>query len=99
MRQGISFRETGKVPPEQFFDMHFPEFIQDPVAMVRRIYEHYGLALGGDAAARMQRFLDDNPPGKHGKHSYTLEEFGLEPAAERERFRFYQEHYGVVDEG
>ena len=98
MRRGITFRESGKVPPERFFDMHFAEFIQDPVAMVRRIYEHFGLDLAPADAERMGGFLAENPPGKHGKHSYTLERFGLDPAAERERYRFYQETYGVASD-
>jgi hypothetical protein len=42
--------------------------------------------------------LAENPPGKYGKHSYTLERFGLDPAAERERYRFYQEYYGVASD-
>ncbi|MBW1883502.1 MAG: sulfotransferase [Deltaproteobacteria bacterium] len=98
MRQGISFRESGKVPPEQFFDMHFPEFIQDPVAMARRIYEHFGLDLSHDDETIMSGFLAENPPGKHGKHSYTLERFGLDRVVERERYRFYQEYYGVASD-
>ncbi len=99
MRQGIAFRESGKVPPEAFFDMHFPEFIQDPVAMVGQIYQHFGLELSSANEERMSNFLAENPPGKHGKHSYTLERFGLDPAKERERYRFYQEYYGVASDG
>jgi hypothetical protein len=98
MRKGIAFRKSGKAAPESFFDMHFSEFIQDPVAMVRRIYQHFGLELSPAAEQRMSGFLAENPPGKHGKHSYTLERFGLDPAAERERYRFYQEHYGVASD-
>ncbi|MBW2390300.1 MAG: sulfotransferase [Deltaproteobacteria bacterium] len=98
MREGIAFRKSGKASPESFFDMHFSEFIRDPVAMVRRIYEHFGLDLSPTDAERMSGFLAENPPGKYGKHSYTLERFGLDPAAERERYRFYQEYYGVASD-
>jgi len=98
MRGGIAFRESGKVPPERFFDMHFPEFIRDPVAMVRRIYEHFDLDLSTANEKKMSGFLSENPSDKHGKHSYTLERFGLDPVAERERYRFYQEHYGVASD-
>ncbi|MCP4035452.1 MAG: sulfotransferase [bacterium] len=99
MRKGIAFRESGKVPPEAFFDMHFPEFIKDPVAMVGRIYEHFGLDLSSANKERMSGFLAENPPGKHGKHSYTLERFGLDPAKERERYSFYQDYYDVASDG
>lgn len=98
MRRGIAFRESGKAPPGSFFDMHFPEFIRDPVAMARRIYEHFRLDLSPADEERMRGFLAENPPGKHGAHRYTLERFGLDPAAERERYRFYQEYYGVASD-
>ncbi len=96
MRKGIEFRRSGAVADARVFDMHFAEMIKDPVAMVRRIYEHFEIDLNDDAAARMQRFLDENPHGQHGVHSYTMEEFGIDPETERERFRFYQDYYGVA---
>ena len=99
MRKGIEFRQSGVVDDSRIFDLHFAEMIGDPVAMVRRIYDFFGVPLSDDVAARMQRFLDDNPHGQHGVHHYTMEEFGIDPRTERERFRFYQDHYGVVSEG
>jgi Sulfotransferase family len=98
MRKGIAFRESGKIDESRFFDMHFAELIRDPVAMARRIYAHFDLELGAAAEARMRTFIEENPPGKHGKHHYTLEQFGLDPQRERERYRFYQDHYGVAAE-
>jgi hypothetical protein len=51
------------------------------------------------ARARLGRFLADNPRGKHGRVRYELRrDFGLEPAALRERFAFYVERFGVVAE-
>jgi hypothetical protein len=99
MRKGIAFRESGAVDESRFFDMHFAELVADPVAMVSRIYGRFGLALGSEAEALMRAFLSVNPQGKHGKHSYSLDQFGLDPKTERERFRFYQEYYGVEAEG
>ena len=98
MRKGIAFRESGKIDESRFFDMHFAELIRDPVAMARRISAHFDLELGAAAEARMRTFIEENPPGKHGKHHYTLEQFGLDPQREQERYRFYQDHYGVATE-
>jgi hypothetical protein len=98
MRKGIEFRRKGGADESCFFDMHFADLLRDPVAMAGRIYAHFGLEFGDEAEGCMRRFLADNPQGKHGKHSYTLEEFGLDRATERERFRFYQEYYGVETE-
>ena len=98
MRKGIEFRGRSEADESRFFDMHFADLLRDPVAMAGRIYAHFGLELGDEAEDRMRRFLADNPQGKHGKHTYTLEEFGLDRATERKRFRFYQDYYGVETE-
>ena len=49
----------------------------------------------GEAAAAMQATLDANPQGKHGKHSYSLEEFGLSADQIKERFAGYIAEYGL----
>jgi hypothetical protein len=98
MQKGIAFRESGTVSADRFFDLHFAEFVKDPVAMARKIYTHFGLEFGEGAEARMRGFLAENPQGKHGVHTYRLDQFGLDPEAERERFRFYQEYYGIESE-
>lgn len=82
----------------QVFDMHFGELMADQIGTVRRIYEHFGLALSPEAEARMRRFLAENPSDKHGKHSYTLAAAGLDPDVERERFADYQRHFGIASE-
>ena len=78
--------------------MQFAEFIRDEIGMVRRIYEHFGLAFALDAEERMRRFLAANPKDKHGAHRYTLEDAGLDAATERERYRAYQQRFGVESE-
>jgi hypothetical protein len=37
----------------------------------------------------------NNPQGKHGKHSYSLEEFGLTAAWVRRHFRDYCERFNI----
>ncbi|MBT4519287.1 MAG: sulfotransferase [Halieaceae bacterium] len=99
MRRGIAFRDSGRPEAADVFDMHFSELVIDQVGMVRRIYDHFGLTLTEDAVRRMREFIDHNPKDRHGTHRYTLEQFGLGPAAERERYRFYQDYFGVASEG
>ena len=98
LRRAMEVRDH--LPPETapVFDMHFGEFIRDEIGMVRRIYEHFGLSLGLDAEQRMRNFLAANPKDKHGTHTYTLADAGLDPVAERERYRAYQERFGIESE-
>lgn len=79
----------------RFLDVHYREITADPIATVRRIYEHFGLRLGDRAETRMRRFLADNPQGKHGTHRYSLEQFGIDGKAEAERFQSYRRRFGL----
>ena len=45
--------------------------------MVRRIYANYGLVLTPEAEAGMRAWVVRNPQNKHGRHEYTLEQYGL----------------------
>ena len=82
--------------PSQFFDLSFEAFTADPVAAIRDIYEHFGLALSRDAEERMRRFRKMNPPRKHGVHDYSLGDWGLRANEIAERFHPYTEAFGIT---
>lgn len=98
LEKTIAFRDSGAVPEARFFDVHYGEALKDHVGMIRRIYEHFGLPFTHRAETRITAFLAGNPKDKHGAHSYELEDFGLDPVAERERYRFYEERFQVAQE-
>jgi hypothetical protein len=76
----------------------YHDLVRDPMAIIRRVYAHFGMTLTGTAEARMRRFLADNPKGKHGPHRYSLETFGLEADDLACRFKAYREHFGIQSE-
>lgn len=87
--------------PEQqkgFCDVSYQELIRDPMAVVRGIYRHFDRELSADAENAMDRFIAENPKDKRGAHLYSLEQFGLDPALEREKFRKYTDYFDVVTE-
>src|SRR5262249_47681631 len=45
-------RDDAALPASRVFDVRFPDLMADPIAMVRRIYAHFDLALGAEAEAR-----------------------------------------------
>lgn len=98
MQRSMDVRDH--LPPDTapVFDMHFGDFIRDEVGMVRTIYAHFGLELTLDAEERMHNFLARNPRDKHGVHRYSLSDAGLDAATERERYRAYQERFGIQSE-
>jgi len=96
--RSITARENGTVRPDGVVDVQFRAFMADPFATIRTIYERLGLELGDDAEQRMRKFLADNPQDKHGKHTYTFRDTGLDEGALRERARRYQEYFDVPSE-
>ena len=83
LEHAISVRDTGSYPNATFYDMHFSDFVTDQFAVVSDIYDALGLPMTDEGATRMRAFIADNPKGKHGVHSYTPEEFGIDPAVIR----------------
>ena len=68
----------------------------DDLGTVEAIYQQAGLTMTDAAQQQLQQYLRDNPRGKHGQVVYRLEQdFGIAPAALRERFRFYLDQFPV----
>jgi hypothetical protein len=82
-------------PADRFFDLGYQEIVKDPLDAVRRLYLHFGNELSPEAEDLMRNFLVKNPKGKHGSHRYTMEQFGLDPAAESPRFDRYREQFNI----
>jgi Sulfotransferase family len=96
--RSVTARENGTVPAGRVVDVQFRAFMADPFATIRTIYERLGLELEADAEQRMRAFLAANPQDKHGKHTYSFRETGLDEGARRERARRYQEYFDVPSE-
>ena len=89
-------RDRDRLPATQAIDVPFHALMADDFGMVGRIYERAGLPMTPGARAELARYVADNPRGKHGQVVYDLRrDFGIEPAAVRERFGFYFERFSV----
>jgi hypothetical protein len=80
---------------KSIYDIQYAELMRDPIGQVRRLYSHFDEPLTSEAEAAMQRLLNEKPQGKHGKHHYSLDEFGLTEAGIRRHFREYYERFGI----
>jgi Sulfotransferase family len=94
----VAARRDGTIPASQSVDVFFGDFLRDPMSVVNSIYERLGIELSNEADRRMRRFIAEHPREKHGGHSYSFAETGLDAGTLRERMRPYQEFFGVPDE-
>jgi len=96
LQKAVDARRTHRDRPEQFFDAHFEDTLADPVDLLRRAYEHFGIELSDVARDRMSAFLAANPRGSRGVHRYVREDFGLDLEDIRRRFADYVDEFGVA---
>jgi Sulfotransferase family len=94
----LQVRAAKDYPDAIFYDMHFSDFVADQFAVVSDIYQALGLPMTEAGAERMKAFIADNPKGKHGIHSYTPEEYGIDPDAVRRELKGYIEQLGLAPE-
>ncbi|MBV8950010.1 MAG: sulfotransferase [Actinobacteria bacterium] len=92
----MTVRSSGSYPDAIFYDVHFTDFVTDQFAVVSDIYEAFGLPMTDHGADRMRAFIADNPQGKHGVHSYTPEQFGIDPDVVRRDFAAYIDRYDLA---
>jgi hypothetical protein len=96
--RAVAARRDGTVPARQAVDVFFGDFLSDPMAVVHTIYDRLGIRLTVEAERAMHAFLAANPKEKHGGHTYSFADTGLDADALRERTRSYQEFFNVPDE-
>ena len=96
--RSVDAREDGTVASDRVVDVQFGDFMSDQIGAVRKVYERLGLELDPGAEARMRSFLADNPQDKHGTHTYSFADTGLDADEIRARAKRYQEYFGVASE-
>ncbi len=89
-------RDRGLLPAEQSIDVLFDEFMADDMAMVARVYDRARQPLPEASRAAMGAYMAAHPRGRYGSVIYEPEQFGLDRAELRERFRFYTDRFPVA---
>ncbi len=87
LERGLAVR--AQLDPALFVDCSQQELVDDPMGVVERVYQAFGMPLDTAARSALQAHIDANPKGKHGKHEYKLEEYGLTRELIDQRYAFY----------
>lgn len=78
-----------KLPLDQIVDAKFEEICDDPLAVIKRIYQKAGRDLTPEAVAGCKEYDSRRPANHWGEYSYTVEEYGLDAQTIRARFAEY----------
>jgi len=85
---------TKKVPEDRIMHVRYPDVLGNPVATIRDIHRFAGLEVDDAVLDRMRDYDASHAQHALGKHSYTLEEFGLTPADVRSTYAEYLDVHG-----
>jgi hypothetical protein len=66
------------------------------MGVMRKIYDHFELALEPAAEEAMEVHLAANPRGKHGTHEYDLDRYGLSEGRVRDRLAWYIDRFDLA---
>ena len=77
-------------------DIHYEEQVRDPIGTMRALYARFDEPLTSEAVTAMEAMLAANPQGKHGKHVYALEDYGLDRAGVHAHFKDYIDRFGIT---
>ena len=84
-----------KAHPElPILDMRYRDLAADPVAAVRGVYDFADIGFTDASEKGVRAWLAANPADKHGRHVYSLEDYGLSEAQVRETYADYIAAYG-----
>ena len=75
--------------------LQYSEFIKEPIKAIENIYAHFGKKVQTLHKRNMQAWLKFNPKNKHGKHSYSLSDYGLSTDQVKEEFKDYIARYNI----
>lgn len=98
LKKAVNFRNNNMDKQDQIYDFQYSEFLADPIKGVQNIYEYFDMPFSDDAAQNMTSFLKSNAQNKHGKHVYTLEEFGYSKEGLDKEFKFYCDYLDMAQQ-
>lgn len=90
-------REAGELP-QRFVDLHFSDLMADPVTALESVYRQADKPFDQSYIDAIKNYLDHKPKGKHGKHSYQPEDWGLNTDILKAEAKPYLESYQVKSE-
>jgi len=92
-------KTRARIGHDRIIDVHYADLMRNPMATLENLYAALGDEFTPEAQVSIQAWIDANPQGKFGRHTYKLAEFGLTPERVRAEFEGYLSEYDVEPEG
>ena len=89
----MKYRAKNPEKNSRFIDINYKSLIIDPLRSLKEIGTHCDLKIGDNYEQLIKNYLDRHPKGKHGKHQYSLKQFGLCENELKSLFKEYREKH------
>lgn len=93
----IDMIERGQLQRERLCNVQYRDFIEDPLAVARQIYEFVGRPMTERSESAMRRYMAENPRTVRPKARIDVGS-AEQIEAERRAFKRYQDYFGVPNE-
>jgi hypothetical protein len=94
----VALEARKRLPEQNFFDLRYADFMNDPIHSMEGIYRYFGLELSESTRQAMRVYLDRHPRAGDRVHRYSLEQFGLSAAEQRKRYEAYCARFDIPRE-
>ncbi len=83
------------VTPQKQYDVQYADITDDWQGALQGIYDFLDLPFSDEARGNMQAWFDSNQQHQHGKHKYSLADFGLDEQEVDRRLMFYRKRFDI----
>jgi len=92
MKRYLDVRDRLKLD-DRILDVDYQMVREDPMSIIREAYARSSYELTAEADQKMLDWHNQNIQGKHGRHEYSLEEYGLSDADIEQNFSQYMTRF------
>ena len=78
---------------DRFFDINQRDLSAAGISTIQCLYADLDIPFSEEYRVKLERRLFEKPAGRHGKHSYVLSDFGLDPTDLRGKFAAYIDRF------
>ncbi len=95
LSQSVTTRDKLADKADQFFDVDYRTFVDRPIDTVSSILEFLGEDGDEETTQRLIQYADTNKKDKHGKHVYSLNDYGLDAVRDKSVFENYCKRFNL----
>ncbi len=84
-------------PSLNIIDISYDRFIANPIQVIRKIYQKFDYPFTEEVEMGIKNYILEDSHEKHGKHLYSLEQFGIEKEEVYDAFSEYYDYLNSIN--